>query len=88
MEDKMFQRLCFLLRKRDRGQPSGVVVKSAHSTSAAWSWQVQITGMDLVLLIKPHFDGIPHKIEEDWQQMLAQDQSSSHTHTQLERVRG
>ena len=62
------------------GQPGGAVVKFACSASAAWGSQVQILKVDLALLVKPCYGGIPHKIEEDWQQMLAQGQSSSHTH--------
>ena len=77
-------------------QPRGVVVKFTYSSLAAWGLQVWIPGTDLALLAKPYCGSIPHKIkigtdvsslsiflkqkEEDWQQMLAQGQSSSHTH--------
>ena len=60
------------------GWPSGVVVKFVRSTLAAWSLQVCILGADphtthqAVLLQHPTY-----KTEEDWQQMLAQGQSSS-----------
>ena len=47
-------------------QPSGIMVKFAHSTSASWGSQVQIPGTDLALLITTSCGGIPHKIEEDW----------------------
>ena len=77
------------------GQPSGIVVKFAHSTSGPrvrWfrSWEQTYT-----LLLNPCCSSVPHtkwrKIgtnvssatifrkqkEEDWQQVLAQGQSSS-----------
>ena len=79
------------------GQPGGAAVKFARSTSVAWGSQVWIMGTGLALLVRPCCDDIPHKIEEDTdvssatiflkqkeedgQQMLAQGQSSSHTHT-------
>ena len=59
------------------GWPGGQVVKCACSTSAAQGSQVQIPGADVAPLIKPHCGGVPPKVEEDWQQMLAQGQSSS-----------
>ena len=49
-----------------RGWPSAIVVKFVCSASVAWGLQVQISGADLVPLIKPHCGSIPHKIEEDW----------------------
>ena len=48
------------------GQPSGVVVKFAHSVSAAWGLQFRIPGADLALLVESCCGGIPHKTEEDW----------------------
>ena len=66
-----------------RGWPRGWVVKFAHSASAAWGFAGSDPG---------HGHGTAHqavlwwhlkyKIGEDWQQMLAQGQSSSHTYTQ------
>ena len=53
------------------------MVKFAHSALVAQGLQVQIPGTDLALLIKPCCAGIPYKIEEDWQEKLAQGQSSS-----------
>ena len=47
------------------------------SASEARGSLVGILGAELALLIRPHCGGIPHKIEEDWQQMLAQGLSSS-----------
>ena len=32
----------------------------------SWGFTGQIPGMDLALLVKPLYGGIPHKIEEDW----------------------
>ena len=55
------------------------MVKFAHSTLAAWGSQVRILGTDLAPLVKLCCGGVPHKTEEDWKQMLAQGQSSSHT---------
>ena len=45
-----------------RGQPSDIVVKFVHSTSAALGSQ----GMDPAPLVKPCGGGILYKIEEDW----------------------
>ena len=48
------------------GWPSGVVVKFMPSAPVAWGSQVQIPGVDLALLMKPHCDSIPHETEEAW----------------------
>ena len=61
----------FLYEKRGckemyRGRLGGVLVKFVHSASVVWGLQVWIPGMDLAPLIKPHYGGISHKIEEDW----------------------
>ena len=67
------------------------MVEFMCSTSAAWGSQLQIPGLDLVLLIEPRCGGIPREMEEDcssatnflnqkeedWQRMLAKGQSSS-----------
>src|SRR3712207_1453505 len=58
------------------GQSRGIVARFVRPASVAQGLQVQILGTDLVLLIKPRCGSIPHKTEEDWQQMLAQRQSS------------
>ena len=76
-----------------RGGPGGVVVKFVCSALAAQGLWVQILGEDLHTTHKPCCGGIPHTKqrrtgtdvssgtvflkEEDWQQMLAQGQSSS-----------
>ena len=43
-----------------RGWPRGVVVKFVHSALVAQGLQVQIPGVDLAPLIRPHCGGIPH----------------------------
>ena len=48
------------------GQPGGAVVKFVHSGLVAWGSRVQIPGVDLAPLVRPHCGGIPHKMEEDW----------------------
>ena len=58
--------------------PGGIVVKFVHPALAAWDSWVQISGADLhnshqVTL----WEHPTYKIEEDWQQMLAQGQLSS-----------
>ena len=69
----------------------GLVVKFRCSASVAQGSQVRIPLTDLAPLLKPCCGDIPHKEEEDvssvaiflkqkeedWQQMSAQDQSSS-----------
>ena len=42
------------------------MVKFVRFALAAWDSQVWILGVDLALLVKPHFGGIPHKTEEAW----------------------
>ena len=44
---KVQEYLCYLVRGFTRGQPSGVVVKSACSASVVWGSQVRILGADL-----------------------------------------
>ena len=52
---------------KNRGRPSGVVVKLAHSTSAAWSLQVWIPCADLHTAHQATLWQHPtYKIEEDW----------------------
>ena len=63
---KLFKTLSRINKKKTWGWPSGVVVKFVHSASGAQGSQVQIPGIDLGLLIKPHCGSIPHKVEEDW----------------------
>ena len=41
------------------------MVKFTCCALAARGLQVRIPGIDLVLLVKPHWSGVPHKIEED-----------------------
>ncbi len=55
----------------------GIVVKFAHYALEAHSSQVWISSVNRAPLVKPCCGSIPHKIEEDWQQTLAQGQSSS-----------
>ena len=61
-----------------RGQPSSAVVKFACSALVAWGLQVQILGANLHTAHQAMLWCHPtYKIEEDWQQLLAQGQSSS-----------
>ena len=61
-----------------KGPGGGVVVKFAHSASAAQGSQVQIPGADLCTTHQAMLWQHPtYKTEEDWQQMLAQGQTSS-----------
>ena len=64
------------VRSRGSGWPGGIVVKFTHSALADQGLQVQILGADLAPLVKACCGGIPHKIAEDWQQMLAHGQAS------------
>ena len=59
------------------GLAGGIVVKFACSAWVAQSSQVQIPGVDLAPLVRPCCGCIPHKLEEGWQQKLAQGQASS-----------
>ena len=60
------------------GQPGGVVVKFVCSTSAAQGSSISIPGTVLHTAHQAMLWWCPtYKIEEDWQQMLAQHQSSS-----------
>ena len=56
-----------LKKKKDsRDWPSGIVVKFAHSTSAAWGSSVRIPGADPMHCLSSHaVMGVPHKIEKD-----------------------
>ena len=65
------------LKWKKEGSVVGIVVKSTCSTSAAQGSPVQIPGMDLAPLIKPHGGSIPHKNRGGLAQMLAQQQPSS-----------
>ena len=59
-------------------QASGLEVKFMHSASVAQSLHIQILGMDLCTTHQATLWQHPtHKTEEDWQQLLAQGQSSS-----------
>ena len=49
-----------------KGRPGGIVVKFVYSALVDWGSQVQTLGMDLALLVKTCYGGIPHKIAEDW----------------------
>ena len=60
----------------DWGWPRGVVVKFSCSALEAPGSQVWIPGAALAPLFKPCCGSILHKTEEDWQQTLAQGQSS------------
>ena len=57
------------------------MVEFAHSASVAQGSWVWIPGTDVTPLVKPCCGSVPHEIEEDWEQMLAQGQSSSKTKT-------
>ena len=60
------------------GWPNGIVVKFAHSASAAWGSPVQIPDADIHTLHQATLWQHPtYKIEDDWQQMIAQGLSSS-----------
>ena len=59
------------------GWPGGVLAKFVCSASAAWS--LQAPGRRPSTTCQAMLGGIPHRTEA---QMLAQGQSSSHTHTQ------
>ena len=64
--------------RRERGWPGGTVVKFTCSTSAAQGLHAGVQGMDLHTAHQAMLWWCPtYKIEEDWQQMLAQGQSSS-----------
>ena len=54
------------IKKEKRGRPGGIVVKFERCALPPWGSQFRIPGVDLAQLIRPHCDGIPHKIEEDW----------------------
>ena len=77
--DFRINRLKCLQEVRLWGQPGGTAIKFTHCALAARGSQVQILGVDLAPLVKSCCGSISHKIEDDWQQMLAQGQSSSHT---------
>ena len=68
----MFGFYFYFLKISFGGWPGGIVVEFACSTSAAQGSQAQILGTDLALLVKPGCGSVLHKLEEDWQQMLAQ----------------
>ena len=57
------------------GWPTGIVIKFPLSTSVAWGSWVWIPGVDLHTTHQAKHPTC--KIEEDWQQMLAQGQSPS-----------
>ena len=62
--------------------PGGMVVKFAHSTAVAQCLWIQIPGTDLYTAHQAMLWQHPtYKIEEDWQHMLAQGQSSSQNKT-------
>ena len=61
----VFKDFCFW------GWPGGVVVKFPHSASVARGSQVQIPGVDLAPLIKPHCGDISNKIEEGRQRYVS-----------------
>ena len=54
------------------------MVKFTHYASAPWGFQVRILGLDLRTARQAMlWQHLTYKIEEDWQQMLAQHRSSS-----------
>ena len=60
------------------GPAGGIEVKFSHSVLAAWGLKVWILGVDLHTAGQAMLRWCPtYKIEEDWQQMLAQGQSFS-----------
>ena len=69
------------------GWPSGIVVKLVHSASAALGSEVQIPGVDLHATYQAMLWWcLIDKVEEDWEQMLAQGPSSSQTKQTLWRM--
>ena len=54
----------FKYRIHSRGQPHGVTVKFTLCFRQP-GLQVQIPGIDLAPLVKPHCGSIPHKVQED-----------------------
>ena len=63
-----------VLEKEPLGPAGGIVVEFACSASVAPGLWVQVLGVDLALLIKPHCGGSPHKIAK--RRRLATDVSS------------
>ena len=56
-----------------------------HSALAAWGLQVQILGVDLALLIKPHCGGVPHEIEDVGTDVSSVTIFLIHTHTKTKK---
>ena len=68
----------FIKKLEKRGQPSGVVFKFMCSASVTQGSQVWILGVDVHIPHQAMLWWCPtYKVEEDWQQMFAQGQSSS-----------
>ena len=68
----------FFKNNKVRGWPGGIVVKFAHSATVVQGSPLQILDTDLHTTHQAMLWWHPaYKIEEDWQQILVQRQSSS-----------